>query len=115
MLGAAYRGGVKETAFSGVFATVDALRAQGAQVLVHDPMYTDEELARFGWDAYHVGEPADVVIVQADHAEYRALTAADVPGVQVVVDGRGVLAREAFSDTAFLVVGQAASGAAVSV
>ncbi|MBP6994830.1 MAG: nucleotide sugar dehydrogenase [Phycicoccus sp.] len=115
VLGAAYRGGVKETAFSGVFATVDALRAQGAQVLVHDPMYTDEELARFGWDAYHVGEPADVVIVQADHAEYRALTAADVPGVQVVVDGRGVLAREAFSDTAFLVVGQAASGAAVSV
>ena len=30
VLGAAYRGGVKETAFSGVFATVEALEARGA-------------------------------------------------------------------------------------
>ena len=44
VLGASYRGKVKETAFSGVFPTVDALRAAGAQVLVQDPMYTDEEL-----------------------------------------------------------------------
>ncbi len=40
VLGASYRGKVKETAFSGVFPTVDALRAAGAQVLVQDPMYT---------------------------------------------------------------------------
>ena len=45
VLGAAYRGGVKETAFSGVFATVEALRAAGAEVVVHDPLYTDDELA----------------------------------------------------------------------
>ncbi|MCU1588006.1 MAG: UDP-N-acetyl-D-mannosaminuronic acid dehydrogenase, partial [Frankiales bacterium] len=31
VLGAAYRGGVKETAFSGVFAVVDELRARGAR------------------------------------------------------------------------------------
>src|SRR4051812_33124740 len=35
VLGAAYRGGVKETAFSGVFATVHALRDRGATALVH--------------------------------------------------------------------------------
>ena len=32
VLGAAYRGGVKETAFSGVFATVAATRPRGAEV-----------------------------------------------------------------------------------
>src|SRR5699024_8644248 len=34
VLGASYRGGVKETAFSGVFATVEALTRRGARVLV---------------------------------------------------------------------------------
>ncbi len=45
VLGAAYRGGVKETAFSGVFPLVAGLRERGATALVHDPMYSDEELA----------------------------------------------------------------------
>ena len=91
VLGASYRGGVKETAFSGVFGTVDALRAQGADVVVHDPMYSAAELAGFGWAAYEIGEKVDVVIVQADHAEYRDLGVESFPGVQVVVDGRHVL------------------------
>ena len=90
VLGAAYRGGVKETAFSGVFATVDSLRASGAQVLVHDPLYSDEELAALGFQAYHGGEPVDAAVVQADHAEYRTLSAADLPGIRVLVDGRGL-------------------------
>lgn len=81
VLGASYRGKVKETAFSGVFPTVDALRAAGAQVLVQDPMYTDEELEGFGWQPYHLGENVDVAIVQADHPEYSKLTPADLPGV----------------------------------
>src|SRR3954451_670097 len=59
VLGAAYRGGVKETAFSGVFPTVEALRARGAQVLVHDPMYSDAELERLGFAAYALGQPVD--------------------------------------------------------
>lgn len=107
VLGASYRGGVKETAFSGIFGTVDALREQGATVLVEDPMYTDEELKGFGWDAYHVGEPADVVIVQADHTDYTGLTAKDFPGVQVVVDGRRALDKADFDGVRFLTVGTA--------
>jgi nucleotide sugar dehydrogenase len=111
VLGAAYRGGVKETAFSGVFATVEALREAGADVVVHDPMYSPEELGSFGWDAYAVGTPVDVVVVQADHAEYRDLTAADFPGVQVVVDGRRVLDPARFDGVRHLVVGAAEQGA----
>jgi nucleotide sugar dehydrogenase len=90
VLGVSYRGGVKETAFSGVFPTVAALRARGADVVVHDPMYDDGELERFGFTPYHIGQPVDAAVVQADHAEYRTLAAAELPGVKVLVDGRGV-------------------------
>jgi nucleotide sugar dehydrogenase len=89
VLGAAYRGGVKETAFSGVFPTVEVLRARGAVPYVSDPMYTAEELEALGLPP-HRGEPVAAAIVQADHAEYRDLGAADLPGVKALVDGRRV-------------------------
>lgn len=91
VLGAAYRGGVKETAFSGVFPTVAALEAAGAIASVHDPLFTDEELARLGLTAYHLGEPCDAAILQSDHAEYRQLDATDLPGVRGILDGRNHL------------------------
>ena len=105
VLGASYRGRVKETAFSGVFPTVEALQARGAHVLVHDPMFSDDELAGYGFNAYHVGEPADVAIVQADHPEYKEFTPADLPGLQVVVDGRGMLDSAKWEGVRFFRVG----------
>jgi nucleotide sugar dehydrogenase len=89
VLGAAYRGGVKETAFSGVFATVEELRVRGAEVHVSDPMYSPEELEKLGLPA-HRGEPVTAAVIQADHAEYRSLRPADLPGVTVLVDGRRI-------------------------
>jgi nucleotide sugar dehydrogenase len=109
VLGAAYRGGVKETAFSGVFATVEALRAAGAEPLVQDPLYTDDELVKLGFEPYHLGEPADAVVIQADHAEYREVTGAQVPGVKAVVDGRRISSAEAWPGAAYRVIGRAAS------
>jgi UDP-N-acetyl-D-mannosaminuronate dehydrogenase len=99
-----------------VFATVDALREAGAEVVVQDPMYTADELAGFGWESYAVGEPVDVVVVQADHADYRELSAADFPGVAVVVDGRRVLDPARFDGGRYLVVGapEAADAPAVA-
>ena len=44
ILGVAYRGGVKETAFSGAAALHDELRARGARALASDPLYDDDEL-----------------------------------------------------------------------
>lgn len=107
VLGAAYRGGVKETAFSGVFPVVLALIAQGAIVLVHDPMYSDDELRALGFTPYHLGEDIDGVIVQADHAQYRSLAGSDLPGVKAIVDGRRVLNADAFTGSAFRVIGAA--------
>jgi nucleotide sugar dehydrogenase len=88
VLGAAYRGGVKETAFSGVFPAVEALKARGAEVSVHDPLYTDEELQQLGFTPYALGAPVDAAVLQADHPEYAQLTPAELPGVKVLVDGR---------------------------
>ncbi|MDO5722982.1 MAG: nucleotide sugar dehydrogenase [Flaviflexus sp.] len=107
VLGASYRGAVKETAFSGVFATVEELKARGAKVLVHDPMFSDEELAGYGFDAYHLGENADLAIVQADHPEYREIGPEDLPGLRIIVDGRRVTDPERWAGTPRIVIGDA--------
>lgn len=105
VLGAAYRGGVKETAFSGVFATVEALRSRGAEALVHDPLFSDDELRGLGFEPYHLGEPADLVVVQADHAEYARLTSSDLPGVRALLDGRQVTDPAAWADVVRIGIG----------
>jgi len=87
VLGAAYRGGVRETAFSGVFPTVAELARRGARPYVSDPMYSADELTGLGLPPY-AGQRLGAAIVQADHAEYRLLAAEDLPGVRVIVDGR---------------------------
>lgn len=105
VLGASYRGRVKETAFSGVFATVSELAARGAQVLVHDPMFSDAELRGYGWEPYHLGEAVDLAIVQADHPEYATLTPAQLPGIRLLYDGRRVTDPQLWTGTPRLVVG----------
>ena len=105
VLGISYRGGVKESAFSGVFGTVTALKAQGAEVVVHDPMYTDEESTKLGFTPFALGESVDAVILQADHAEYKSLTAKDFPGVKAIVDGRRALNPANFTGVDFRVIG----------
>ena len=107
VLGASYRGGVKETAFSGVFPTVSALKEFGAIVFVHDPMYSDAELAQHGFDGYHYGESVDAAIVQTDHAEYRELLSTQIPGVKTFLDGRGVTNPNNWQGLRYHVLGRA--------
>ncbi len=90
VLGAAYRSGVKETAFSGVFAIVRELALRGAVPLVHDPLFSDSELRELDLEPYHMGEPCDAVIVHTDHREYRMLGLKEMPGVRAVLDGRAI-------------------------
>ncbi|GGD72114.1 nucleotide sugar dehydrogenase [Microbacterium murale] len=108
VLGAAYRGGVKETAFSGVFPTVQALRERGAEVVVHDPIYSDEELRGLGFEPYALGGDVDLAILQTDHAEYRDLGPDRLPGVKLLVDGRNATDAARWVGTPRIVVGTAA-------
>ena len=90
ILGVAYRGGVKESAFSGAFGLRDELTRRGARPVASDPLYDAAELAALGFSAW-TGEPVDAAVLQADHAEYSELAPSDLPGIGTVVDGRGVL------------------------
>jgi len=90
VLGAAYRAGVKETAFSGVFAIVSELSSRGALPLVHDPLYSADELRRLDLAPYRLGESCDAAILHTDHAQYARLTPADLPGVRALLDGRAI-------------------------
>ena len=79
VLGITYRGGVKETAFSGALAVRDELQARRvSDVLGHDPLLSDAELEALDFVPWR-GEAVDAAIVQADHAEYRALGPEELP------------------------------------
>ena len=105
VLGATYRGGVKELAFSGVFPTVAELHHRGATVLVHDPLLDDDEMRELDFDPYRLGEPVDAAIVQADHAEYRDLAPDQLPGIKVLVDGRACTDPARWTDVPRKVIG----------
>ena len=89
ILGVSFRGGVKETAFSGAFALRDELAGRGAAVVAADPLYSADELSALGFEPWD-GTAVDAAVVQADHADYRDL---EIPGARVIVDGRGVVER----------------------
>ena len=93
VLGVAFRPGVKEAAHSPAFALVEALRQRGAQPLVHDPMFTKEELAALGLPAVTLDALplVDAAIIQTAHQHYRHLEYRSLPGLRVVLDGRACL------------------------
>lgn len=107
VLGAAYRGGVKETAFSGVFPTVAALQERGAKVSVHDPLYSEDELRGLGFEPYSPGTAVDVAVLQTDHADYRKIAPADLPGIKLMIDGRASTDAGLWTGTPRIVVGKA--------
>jgi len=107
VLGVAYRGGVKEAAFSGAAALREALVQRGARPVFADPLYEAGELRALGYEPWD-GSRVDAAIVQADHAEYWALGPGDVGGARRVVDGRWVVDVERFrgSDVELLRIGR---------
>jgi UDP-N-acetyl-D-mannosaminuronic acid dehydrogenase len=111
ILGIAYRGGVKETAFSGAFALRDALEGRGATVVASDPMFSGDELRGHGFTPWDEGA-IDAVVVQADHREYAELGRRDLPGVRVVVDGRGILDAARFDGVPVRRIGRPEGAAA---
>ena len=88
VLGLAYRGGVKELAFSGALPLVEVLRERGAVPVVHDPLWTADELRALGFEPHELGQPCDAAVVQAEHDRYRTLGPSDLPGAVAVFDVR---------------------------
>ncbi|HST88547.1 MAG TPA: nucleotide sugar dehydrogenase [Ktedonobacterales bacterium] len=95
ILGVAYRGDVKETAFTSAALLRDALAARGAQVYADDPLFTDDELRAHGYTPITPERSGAVraLIVQAAHSAYQRLDLGAYPACRVVLDGRRALAR----------------------
>ncbi len=96
ILGLAYRGNVKEPYHSAAFLLNDALTAAGARVLVHDPLFSHEEIAGHGLEPASLEPPPQVegIILQADHDEYRSMDFRAFRGCRVLLDGRTALSRK---------------------
>lgn len=106
ILGISYRGGVKESAFSGVFDTAKNLTEKGAIALVHDPFFTDVEIMNLGLKPYTAGGKVDVAILQANHQDYLKLSSKDFPELELIYDGRNFLSKKNFPGIKFLTIGK---------
>ena len=95
ILGLAYRGGVKEATLSSAILVAAEARRRGARVLVHDPLFSDAEMASYGLQgtALPPSEPVAAVVLQAMHDEYALLDLATLKGARVFLDGRGAFER----------------------
>lgn len=106
VFGAAYRGQVKETAFSGVFDLVEELQRHGATVVVDDPLYTDEELMVLGLPPMGEDTRIDGLIIHTDHLEYKSLESSQFPDTKCVIDGRYILESQRWSGVSFFQIGR---------
>jgi UDP-N-acetyl-D-mannosaminuronate dehydrogenase len=95
ILGLAYRPDVKEAAGSSTFALAQELEARGAQALVHDPLFTADEVKAAGLRPAEPFPPrhVDAVVIQALHDQYRGLDLGTFAGCRAVLDGRNALSR----------------------
>lgn len=95
ILGLAYRGNVKEAAFSSTLLLAGALRSRGARVLVHDPLFRPEEVQALGLEPATLppAQSIDAVVLQAAHNEYATMDLGVIGGCKVLLDGRGALDR----------------------
>jgi nucleotide sugar dehydrogenase len=105
ILGLAYRGGVKEHAFSGAIALASLFTAEGAEAKIHDPLYSEVELRSLGLSPYALGDFCDAVILQTDHHEYQNIKTSNFPGAKFFVDGRNFSAESFRSKIKTQVVG----------
>lgn len=96
ILGLAYRENVKETAFTTAKLLIDVLEERGAKVLVHDPLFSREEIESFRAPSADLSEhlSVDAIIVHSYHDQYKNLDFSIFKGSRVVLDGRNILDRE---------------------
>jgi len=91
ILGLGFRPRVKEHTCSPAFVLRDELTRRGAEVRLHDPLYTPEEIHSLGFIPGALAPPLwpEVVILNTAHPDYARLDFASMAGtVKVVVDGR---------------------------
>lgn len=96
ILGVAYRGNVREIAFTSAQRLYDLLVLQDASIYVEDPLFNEQELRALGYTPLSEKQDQEisVILLQANHQVYQSLDFRRFPNCQVVLDGRHALKRE---------------------
>jgi len=90
VLGYAYLEDSDDTRNSPSAALVAALRARGAEVIIHDPY-----VAEYQGDVYAMAAGCDAMVAMVKHSEYRTLDLdafKDTLKTSILIDGRGMFA-----------------------
>jgi UDP-N-acetyl-D-mannosaminuronate dehydrogenase len=110
LLGLAFRGGVSDTRLSPTYKIIEHLRSRGInQIRVHDPLVKRDialpEGVALTQDLGLAMTGADLIILVADHPEYKKLSGENT-GSAAVYDGRGILDRSRFAQARFASIGR---------
>lgn len=109
ILGVAYRGDVREAAFTSAKLLQQALIGRGATVYIDDPLFSQDELRALGYTPFTPGLEDEIcaIILQADHYAYQSLDFRRFARCEVVLDGRRALRRETIEslDMHYLAIG----------
>lgn len=95
ILGLGFRPEVKEHTLSSAFQIRDEATRLGARVVLHDPLYSDEEIRAHGFEPLDLAKTASlpsVVVLNTAHRAFAALSMLDLyhRGVRCIVDGRNL-------------------------
>jgi nucleotide sugar dehydrogenase len=111
LLGLAFRGGVSDTRLSPTYEVIKEFQKMRVkEIFVHDPLVkNDPELhkhqnVKLSANLANALKGTDLIMIVADHAEYRALTPNLTGGVPIY-DGRGILDKTIFDHTTYATIG----------
>ncbi len=111
LLGLAFRGGVSDTRKSPTYQVIKEFqKMQVKEIRVHDPMVkTDPALVQaqnvvLSSNLNSAIKGTDLIMIVADHNEYRTLTPKDIDGVPIY-DGRSILDRTIFDHSTYATIG----------
>jgi nucleotide sugar dehydrogenase len=109
ILGLGFRPQVKEHICSTAFLLGPEAKRRGAEVLLHDPLYTDSEIRGHGFTPFDLQSPRlpEVIILNTGHRAYASFDFPDLVrrGVKVVMDGRAMWNPKAVRSAGLIYLG----------
>ena len=93
VLGATYRPGVKELAYSGVFRLKELLIEYGALPFFLDPLLTEVELNAMELPPGDLDDQIDFVILHTGHESFNLLNLSKMKNLKFVIDGRNFFGK----------------------
>ncbi len=114
LLGLAYRGNVKEHRYSPTIDIIKNLQNTNANVWLHDPLYTKEELetiidVKTEEDLHLILKNADCVVLLADHSVYKSITLQEIDALTntpyIFLDTRNIVTEKSTENRKIVMIG----------